>query len=183
VNDGQNEIELVNKFFEQIVAEHKDKVYNTCLGFVKNEADAEDLAQEVFIEVFKGLGKFRKEANVFTWIYRIAVNKSLGHIRKTKSMKCAGDMVLLDAELNKSDDTFYHPGVLLENRENAARLMKAIDSLPEQQNVAFVLSKIEGLSYQQIGLVMDKSISSIESILHRAKMNLRKELRTYYEEV
>ena len=87
----------------------------------------------------------------------------------------------LDQFPNKVVDVFYHPGVSLENKERSAILFAAIDSLPEPQRIAFTLQKVEGLSIEEISKVMLKTLSSIESLLHRAKHNLRIKLNTYYE--
>ena len=167
--------------FKTIVTAYQDRIYNTCLGFVKQAADAEDLAQEVFIEVYKNLSKFRGEADTFTWVYRIAVNKCLAHVRSAKATKRTGTTYALNEDFDQPASTYYHPGVKLENKEQAAILMRAIDALPEQQRIAFTLNKIDGLSYEKIDKIMEKTQDSIASILHRAKMNLRKQLHTYYE--
>ena len=76
---------------------------------------------------------------------------------------------------------FNHPGIALDNKERAAVLFKAIDRLPENQKIAFTLHKVEGLSYQEISDVMKTSVSSVESLMHRAKNNLKKLLRDHYE--
>lgn len=167
--------------FKDIVLNHQDRVYSTCLGFLKNQEDAEDIAQEVFIQVYKSYDTFLSQSNLSTWIYRIAVNKCLEELRKRKSAKRDGNHSSIDNSLipNQSYD---HPGLTLENKERASILMEAIGQLPEHQQTAFTLSKIEGLSYDEIGKIMNKSISSIESLLHRSKTSLRQLLRKYYEE-
>ncbi|MFY0601439.1 MAG: RNA polymerase sigma factor [Cyclobacteriaceae bacterium] len=168
--------------FKHIVIKYQDRVYNTCLGFFHNEEDAEDLAQEVFIEVHKSYDTFLAKAQLGTWVYKIAVNKCLEEIRKRKSEKRGGSETQVELSEQRSGVSDYHPGISLENKERATVLMRAIDLLPESQRAAFTLSKIEGLSYEEIGKVMDKSISSIESLLHRAKSGLQKLLKSYYEE-
>ncbi len=167
--------------FEQIVREHKHKVFNTCLGFVKNAEDAEDLAQEVFIEVYRKLDGFRGDARPGTWLYRIAVNKSLEYIRKTGRQKRKAESQQLIEDSSLSTGRFDHPGVTLENKERAAILFSAIDTLPESQKVAFTLQKVEGLSLKEIGGVMKKKEGAIESLLNRARENLKVKLRAYYE--
>ncbi|MFY0690157.1 MAG: RNA polymerase sigma factor [Cyclobacteriaceae bacterium] len=169
--------------FKDIVSDYKDRVYNTCLGLLKNESDAEDIAQEVFIEVYLKLDSFKKESSLFTWIYRISVNKCLEYKRKMATQKRSGNMVSLDNSSTDLSSEFHHPGFELENKETAAILLKAIDQLPENQHVAFTLNKIEGLSYQEIEKIMNKSAGSVESLIHRAKQNLRKSLSEFYEKV
>ncbi|MGK7371641.1 MAG: RNA polymerase sigma factor [Candidatus Halalkalibacterium sp. M3_1C_030] len=174
--------------FRNLVEEYKDRVYNTCLGFLRNPQDAEDMAQEVFMKVYESIGDFREDAALSTWIYRIAVTKSLELIRKRKRKKRFG---FFQALLNTEDDPkdiadtafFPHPGIVAENKERAEILMKAIESLPDQQRVAFTLHKLEELSYKEIAGVMDTSLSAVESLMHRAKKNLQKELFDYYKSV
>ncbi len=169
--------------FRQLVEQYQGKVYNTCLGFAKNGEDADDLAQEVFIEVFKSINTFRGDAKLSTWIYRIAVTKSLEFLRKSKRRKRFGLLRSLFTDEPKTMleiPEFEHPGILAENKERANILMSAIDKLPESQKTAFTLHKIEGLSYEAIGEIMNKSLSSIESIMHRAKIRLQEYLHDYY---
>ena len=172
--------------FRSLVEEYKDRVYNTCLGFLRNPEDAEDMAQEVFMKVYESVGDFREDAALGTWIYRIAVTKSLELIRKRKRKK---RFAYFQAFLNPQEDPnttadsdfFPHPGIAVENKERAEILMKAIESLPEQQRIAFTLHKLEYLSYKEIARVMDNSLSAVESLMHRAKKNLQQELFDYYQ--
>jgi len=169
--------------FRQLVDDYQDKVFNTCISFVKNADDADDLTQEVFIEVFKSINKFRSDAKLSTWIYRITVNKSLEYLRKMKRKKRSAIFNWISKEDQESKlqvPDFDHPGVLAENREKARILFDAIEKLPEKQKIAFTLHKLEDLSYEQIAEIMQKSLSSIESLMHRAKNNLQKELYDYY---
>lgn len=168
---------MVDLDFRHLVQTHKAKVYNTCLGFVHKREDAEDLSQEVFVEAFRNWSKFRRESGISTWLYRIAVNKSLSFIRANKALKRSGETIDMDS-IQISD--YEHPGVLLEKKEETNILMSHIRQLPELQQTAFILQKIEGLSYEEIGSIMEKSVSSIESLLHRAKKQLRQTLNSYY---
>jgi len=170
--------------FEEVVYEYQDRVYNTCLGFLKNETEAKDAAQEVFINIYKKVNSFKGESSLSTWIYRITVNICLGELRKAKTKKRWGSIIGTDSKsaTQIAADPFYHPGVELENKERSAILFGAIETLPEQQKVAFTLHKLENLSYDEIGQIMKKSLSSIESLIHRAKINLRAKLKNYYEE-
>lgn len=171
--------------FKKLVLQYRDKVFNTCLGFVKNHDDADDLAQEVFIEVFRSVSSFREDAGLSTWIYRIAVNKSLGYLRKMKRNKTTQwlkNLIGLGINNNADVPDFDHPGVLAENKERAKILFQAIDRLPESQRTAFTLHKLEGVSYDEIAKIMNKSLSSVESLIFRANANLRKWLYQYYKE-
>lgn len=172
--------------FKDIVDSCQKMVVNTCFGMVHNIEDAEDIAQEVFIEVFRSIHKFRADSKLSTWLYRIAVNRSLNFIRdnkKSKWFQSFEDAVQSkNAEIPKiTSAESENPELQLENRQRATLLHEAIDSLPENQKVAFTLSKYEELSYQEISGVMELSVSSIESLLHRAKKNLQKKLYVCYK--
>ena len=169
--------------YRQLIQEYQEKIFNTCISLVKNADDADDLTQEVFIEIFNSIHKFREDSLLSTWIYRITVNKSLEHLRKLKRKKRIRILTWFhkeNRELNQEAADFNHPGVLAENEEQSRILFRAIEKLPESQKVAFTLHKLEGLSYDQIAEVMQKTLSSVESLMHRAKTNLKKELYDYY---
>ena len=166
--------------FEKIIAEHERQVYNACLGFLKNEEDARDIAQETFIKAYEAIDTFDGRSGLGTWLYRIAMNKCLEFQRKQNSMKRTGTVALRSEHFIISGRE-YHPGVALENRERSELLYKAIELLPENQKVAFILSKVQGIGQSEISSIMKKSVGSVESLLQRAKENLRKSLKKYYE--
>lgn len=169
--------------FEELVGRYQELVVKTCKGFVNSYADAEDIAQEVFIEVYESLQGFRSEAKLSTWIYRIAVNKSLNFVRKNKREKLFRSietfftsnnsedepMQIEDRSNNKADSN-------IERSENKRLLKESINRLPENQRIAFILSKYQELSYKEIAAVMEVSLSSVESLLFRAKTNLQKHI-------
>lgn len=169
--------------FKTIVETWEDMVYNTALGILQNTEDAEDVTQETFIQVFESVASFKGESKLSTWIYRITVSKSMDHIRKKKRKK---RFAFIQSLYGKNDGTvidlpdFFHPGVSIENKENAAVLFKAVEQLPPNQKTAFVLNKVEGLSYIEIGEVMKITSSAVDALLHRAKANLKKTLYEYY---
>jgi RNA polymerase sigma-70 factor (ECF subfamily) len=171
--------------FKTLVELYGDKVYNTSISILLNKEDAEDIAQEVFIEVFQSVHQFKGDAKLSTWIYRIAVTKSFEFLRKkNRKKRFAFVQSLFGNEniLDKTDDNkFYHPGIKLESKERSAILFSAINKLPENQKTAFVLHKTEDLSYAEVAEVMNVSVSSVESLMFRAKQNLQKLLGDYYE--
>lgn len=171
--------------YRSLVEDYQERVLNTCLGFVPRRQDAEDLTQEVFLEVFRSIGKFRGEAKLSTWIYQIATRKCLEHIRynnRQKRWAFLKNLVGLDApEAQAVSSGFDHPGVELENQERSAILFNKMEELPEHQRTAFVLHKVEGLSHAEIAGVMNVSISAVESLIFRARQNLQKKLENYYK--
>lgn len=171
--------------FRNLVEEYQNRVYNTCIGLLQNELDAEETAQDVFIEVHRSINAFRGESKLSTWLYRIATTKALELIRKNKRKKRFAFLQPLAGNDEMGDSLrqahFVHPGIVLEQRENSEALFQAIAQLPETQKVAFTLHKIEGLAYQQISEIMETSVSSVESLMFRARKNLQKSLRSHYE--
>ena len=179
--------EGTNHAYGQLLDEYQRKVFSTCISFVPNQEDAEDIAQEVFIEVFNSISKFKGDSKLSTWIYRISINKSLEFIRKKNTKKRFGFMQSLfgnDIPIDRSSyfTEFNHPGVQLENKEKNEILFAAIHKLPDAQRVVYTLNKIDDLSYQEVAEITQKSISSIESLLFRAKKNLQDLLYVYYKE-
>ena len=172
--------------FKYVVETWQDMVYNTALGIVQNNEDAEDVAQEAFIQAHESIDQFKGDSKFSTWLYRITVSKALDHLRKKKRKKRFAFLQSLfgtnEEEVRHTPD-FNHPGVSLENKERAAILFEAIEKLPENQRVAFTLHKLEGLSYQEVAEIMETSLSSIESLMHRAINNLKKTLSEYYQKI
>jgi RNA polymerase sigma-70 factor (ECF subfamily) len=171
--------------FRQLVKEYQNKVYNTALGLLQHQENAEDVTQEVFTEVFRSVAGFRGDCSLSSWIYRLTIQKSLEHIRASKRKKRVGFLFSLfgkEDQMNVAADApFYHPGIQLENRERSAILFRAVSQLPVNQHTSFVLHKVEGLSQAEIAEIMNLTVSSVESLMVRAKKRLRQLLADYYE--
>ena len=167
--------------FRAFINEHRDRVYNVVLNKVQQAEDAEEITQDVFVDVFRKPESFRGESAVSTWLYRIAVNKSIDHLRKKQSRSKWSITRLFSSgdDMNEPKD-LSHPGVLSENREKTTLLFKAMKKLPDKQHTAWVLSEMENLSYKEISEVMNVSVSSVESLLFRARQNLKKILSGMY---
>lgn len=169
--------------FEQLVATYQHMVFNTALGIIHNHEEAEDVAQEVFIQVYESVSQFKGESKLSTWLYRITITKALDWQRRKQRKKrfaVITSLFGLNNEVVADPPDFVHPGVLAENKERSAILFKAIDKLPDNQKLAFVLVKIEEQSYQEAADIMGTSVGAVESYMHRAKQNLRKLLEQYY---
>jgi len=171
------------QLFKQLYNEFNTRSYNTALSILQNRSEAEEVVQDVFVEIYKSAKNFRGNSSISTWIYRITINKSLDQLRFRKRKKRAAFFVNLFTESNQpalQPPDFNHPGVLMENKENAAILFKAINRLPDNQKSAFVLSQVEELPQKEIAEIMLISQKAVESLIQRAKMNLRKELEEFY---
>ncbi len=169
--------------FRQMIEEYGKAIFNLCLNIVTNAEDAEDLAQETFIEAWSGIAAFREEAQLKTWLYRIAINKCYDFLRWKKRKR---RFAILQPLFNKEDEpielpsNFQHPGITLENKETAKALFAALETLPDNQQSAFVLYEMEGMDYKQIGEVLSVSIPSVESLLFRARKALKIKLELFY---
>jgi len=173
------------KAYSKLLDDFQQKVFSTCISFVPNKEDAQDIAQDVFIEVFKSINKFKGDSKLSTWIYRITTNKCLEFIRKKNTKKRFAFLQSITGSAIPLDKTNYfsemnHPGVMLENKELNATLFKAINSLPESQSVVFTLHRIDGKSHQEVAEITKRTVSSVESIMFRAKKNLQNLLENYY---
>ena len=172
--------------FSLLIDDYQQKVFHTCISFVPNKEDAEDIAQEVFLEVYKSIGKFKGNSKLSTWIYKICTNKCLEFIRKKNAKKRLVFMQRIlgnEIPLDKTNffTEFNHPGILLEHKEQSETIYLAINTLPESQKIVFTLAKLDGKTYQEIVEITGKSMSSVESIMFRAKKNLQKKLANFYK--
>ena len=181
------ELQIGNQIaFGQLIDTYQQKVFSTCISFIPNKEDAEDVSQEVFITVFKSIHQFKENSKLSTWIYKITTNKCLEFIRKKQAKKRFAFMQTILGNEIPIDKTNYftefnHPGILLENQEKSVILFKAILTLPEIQRVVFTLAKIDGKSYQEIVEITGKSLSSIESVMIRKKKGLQEKLENFYK--
>lgn len=159
-------------------------VYNVALNYVQNVEDAEEITQDVFVKVNYSLENFNQKSSLKTWIYRITVNQSLDFIKKKNSQK----RFFIFGKRNENEydylnaSAFEHPGIELEKKEEAELLFTTINTLPENQKTAFILSKIDGLSNPVVAEIMEISISAVESLVFRAKSSLKDKLAHKYLE-
>lgn len=172
--------------YGKLIDDFQQKVFSTCISFVPNKEDAEDIAQDVFVEVFRSISKFKGDSKLSTWIYKITTNKCLEFIRKKNTKKRFGFLKSIMGSDMPVDKTSYftdmnHPGILLENKEKSETIFRAINQLPEAQKVVFTLCKIDGKSYEEVSDIIGKSISSVESLMFRAKKNLQDLLGNFYK--
>lgn len=166
--------------FTYLVDSYRSRVYNTVLNILQDEEDADDTAQEVFIQVYHSIISFKSDSSLTTWLYRIAVRKALDKLRQRKNRQRLQKLIPWWMPNDEySNQTFNHPGIALENKERAAKLFKAINDLPEKQKVAFTLIKVQGIKYDEASEIMQQSIKAIESLMARAKQNLQKQLQHY----
>jgi len=177
------EIKSGNKnAFRDFVDIYKKFVINICFKYVNDADDANDIAQEVFIEVFKTINKFRGDSKISTWLYRISTNRSLNYLRDNKKYSSL-ESYSKDQNyiINVSSDSVPNPEQNTLNKEKADIISKAIDSLPDNQKAAFILIKKDDLSYLEVSKILGLSVKAVESLIIRAKKNLQKLLISYYK--
>jgi RNA polymerase sigma factor (sigma-70 family) len=172
--------------FQSLVNQYQKQVIKTAFYFLGNMGDAEDLSQEIFLEIIHSMKSFKQSASLSTWIYRITVNKSLNVIKKQQRSKMVLRLESLfrqTAEQGAEKDP--EPSVSpdeLEQQERRELLHAAIHRLPENQRIAFVLCKFEDQSYLQVADIMKIGLPAVESLIHRAKINLQKYLMPHFSE-
>lgn len=161
---------------EELYQLHHERVYNLALHYVQNAEDAEEITQDVFVKVHEKLHAFRGLSEAGTWIYRIAINTALDHLRARNAGKRAfWQRVVSIHGKNQEQETpgFNHPGINLEHKEALQRLFLAIGKLPERQRSALILLKIEGLSTEEAARIMELAPKAMESLFQRAKAQLK----------
>jgi len=181
----EKEAELIIKIkagdmsaFNALVQLYQKMVINTCYRFLLNQEDAEDTAQEVFIEVYQSINSFRQDARLSTWIYRIAVTKSLDEIKKRnrkKRITSVGKILGIESIVHwiaggESPDKHIY------QTEKLNEIMQALNTLPDSQRVAFTLSKIDGYTNAEIAEIMNTTLLAVESLVSRAKKKVSAEL-------
>lgn len=169
--------------FIAIYNQYKVLVYNVALHYLQNVEDAEEITQDVFVQVHNSLDSFKENSSLKTWIYRITINKSLDFIKHKNSVKRFFIFGKKSENVKELEilSNFEHPGIDIVNKENAAILFKVINELTENQKTAFILSKLDGLSNPEISEIMNVSISSVESLIFRAKTTLKEKLSNKFE--
>ena len=165
---------------ESIYQEHKALVYNLALNYVQNIQDAEEITQDVFFAVYENLDNFREDSKVATWLYRITINKSLDFLKAKKAQKRFAFITSIfnpdSGKLIHDPAHFDQPGVLVERKEELARIFACINELSSNQKTALILSKIEKVSQKEIAEIMTLNIKAVESLINRAKNNLKQKL-------
>jgi RNA polymerase sigma-70 factor (ECF subfamily) len=173
--------EINQESFKAIVHKYTPAIYSICFHILLNSEDAEDLTQDVFMQAYQARNSFRGEAQVKTWLNRIAVNLCLNYIRRKRRQKRFGQMKQIFGLKPKErlENTIIDnndPHQVLEGNENRRLLDRAVAALPNRQRLALILHKYDGYSHAETAEILGLSISSVESLIHRAKNNLRKKL-------
>lgn len=166
--------------FEILVRRHQTSVLNLVYRYVGDRTKARDLAQEVFIRVWRAANRYKPKARFTTWIYSITANLCLNELKSVKGKKLI--QLEIGGDEKKSTDYETHSDVsqspedLLLAEERSRQVSEALQCLPENQRMAMILKRYEDLSYDEIAKIMECSVSAVESLLVRAKRNLQEKL-------
>ena len=175
---------------EALIKSHQQKVFNLAYSIVRHEEEARDIVQDVFLKAFEHLDEFRGDAEITTWLYRITYNHSINMLKKiTKA-----DFARLMSEPDEQSDEEPTPWIIpiakrneeadfkVTQAELKSILWEALDKLPITQRTAFLLHHYDGFSYQEIAQIMNKSMPSVESLIFRARQELKRLLQNFYEQ-
>jgi RNA polymerase sigma-70 factor (ECF subfamily) len=170
--------------FDVLVLKYQHKLVKLVMRYVRNPAEAEDIAQEAFIKAYRALPQFRGDSAFYTWLYRIAINTA-------KNAVVSRDRSPIEYNLDRSSDESYDmqgrmkdsetPEALVLTDEIRAIVNGAIDALPEDLRTAIVLREIEGLSYEEIAATMDCPVGTVRSRIFRAREAIDLRLREVFE--
>ncbi|NTW49993.1 MAG: RNA polymerase sigma factor [Chlorobiales bacterium] len=166
--------------FTALVRRHQEKIYWVCRRMLNSHEDADDVAQNVFVKVYKSLDGFNEDAQFFTWAYRIATNESINYLRSKKVRNTVG----LDDILEEPAGTDAHPDHVMMKNEQSKVVQEAIQSLPEKQQQVFMMRYYDELNYEEIAGVLGTSVGGLKANYFHAfkkiEAYLRKQLPNRY---
>ena len=163
--------------FEQLMLDNQSRIYNLTLRMTGNPDDALDLAQEAFLNAWRGLKFFKGDSTFSTWVYRLATNACLDHLRKQKRRQDVWLPQLVDEEddsLPDVPDERYRPDTTYEQRERLEALQQGLAQLSDEHRQVLTMRELDGLSYQEIGDILDLEAGTVKSRIARARLALRK---------
>jgi RNA polymerase sigma-70 factor (ECF subfamily) len=164
--------------YRSLVERYQERVYHMVYGMVRNQEDARDITQDAFVKAYKNLDRFRLESSFYTWIYRIAMNLAIDHLRKRKRHgETSFDEQVATRDERGGIDEAHHqdnPARSLQRKQLYRRIMDALQQLPEDQRQAMLLREIDGLSYKEIAEIMEIPEGTVMSRLYYARKKLQK---------
>lgn len=162
----------LEKYFNELVQKYSEQLYWHVRTLVGSHEDADDLLQEIFLKVWKALPRFRGDSDVFTWIWRIATNEALSHLRKAR-VRAVLSFTHLEAEAERIAD----PDPYFDGNAALKSLRKAIDALPDKQRLVFSMRYYEELSYEQISEITGTSVGALKASYHIAYEKIKQYLQ------
>ena len=171
--------------FRELFEKHNRGVVNFAYQFVGSRSRAEELAQDVFFQVYKAAARYEPQAKFTTWLYRIATNACLNEVRRPERRFATRPLEHPVEESNdRAEIAFADPDAVqgehaLAGRELEARIRDVLDGLPANQRAALILSRVEGMSYREVAETLECSESAVKSLVFRATATLREHLAEY----
>ena len=168
--------------FEKLVKRYEKRVYMIAYGILKNENDAYDATQNVFLKVFKYINNFRETASLYTWIYKITYHVAIDIYRKRKKGSSVEYSEFIKSDGVTANDLHHNvssPDSVTENKELSITIENALSKISESHRTVIILREIEGLSYTEIADILDVSKGTVMSRLHHARLNLQKYLKEH----
>lgn len=190
--EGKSDEQLIEEFkkgsqrsYEELVSRYSEKAYSLASRMVRNQEDAEEVLQDVFVTVYRKISGFEGKSSFSSWLYRVTVNSCLMKIRKRKQNKSIGlDDAMPDEEhsllMSNSEETDTDKITL--RKQVSTALEHAIHKLPDDYRPVFILRDIDGLTSREVGKILQLSVPAVKSRLHRARLMLRRKLVHFYEE-
>jgi RNA polymerase sigma-70 factor (ECF subfamily) len=169
--------------FAELYFIHKRRIYSLCLRMVGNVAEAEDLTQEAFLQLYRKIATFRGDSAFSTWMHRLAINVVLMHLRKKGLPLMSLDEAMEPAFDEGPGRSFGTPDLSLTGSIDRLALERAVADLPAGYRLIFILHDIEGYEHNEIATMLDCSIGNSKSQLHKARLKLRDALRTSLRKV
>jgi RNA polymerase sigma-70 factor (ECF subfamily) len=158
--------------FEQLVRKYQDKIYNLCRYMLRNEQDAQDATQDVFLKTYRNLPNFKPKASFYTWLYRIAINTCLDYKKTSHPKRFAGGSLSEDHPSAEPS-----PERLYESKETVQIIQTALQKLSANLMAPIILKEIESLSYEEIAQVLHMPVGTVKSRISRAREQMRRLLR------
>lgn len=173
--------------FKELVKKHQGTVTGIIYRYTGNHNEVEDLAQDIFLKIYKAANSYVPRAQFKTWLYKVVANHCLNFFRsqKRKSSITSFDHSLsgdYNPHLQRTDAQKEQPEIILQQQELQIALKRALSELPERQRMAIILHRFEGLSYKEVAATLGSSLSAVESLIFRAMNNLKEKLSPYKSE-
>ncbi|MCB0333519.1 MAG: sigma-70 family RNA polymerase sigma factor [Bdellovibrionales bacterium] len=192
MSEGKTDLELIEEFkggnqaaYEVLIERYSEKAFHLASRMCRNQEDAEEVLQDVFVTVFRKITGFEGKSSFSSWLYRVTVNSSLMKLRKRKQNRC----VLMEEALSAEDHSLllrtkeeHDTDTIALRKEVSEALQIAISKLPDEYRPVFILRDIDGLTSREVGKILGLSIPAVKSRLHRSRLMLRKKLTTFYRE-
>ena len=169
--------------FKELVKKHQGTVTGIIYRYTGNHNEVEDLAQDIFLKIYKAANNYVPRAQFKTWLYRVVANHCLNFFRSQKRNVLITSLDQLSEDCNphiqRTDAQKEQPEIILQQRELQIALKKALSELPERQRMAIILHRFEGLSYKEVAVTLGSSLSAVESLIFRGMNNLKEKLTPY----